>query len=252
MESDERTVLKLELTRAQYLALEKLAKKQGYPLVTDFLRALVAEIASGGSERELPRTDIGDLIETLAKRLERRIEDILNPFTAKIDEVNRRLSQILELLEALQEQQAEASAREKLEKPAPRAERVERVSRQRRPSAMEKLKEQKVVFYSDVAWMKAPEKLFEKLSREGALVFEAYGELVGVDPEFWSEFTRLLAELSISDPDKVGTLLSAKLGEQARRLFEKLKKAGLAYYDRDRGVWVVSVGAGSQRGPTSG
>lgn len=250
MENEERKVVKLELTESQYRALEEIAKKQGYPLVSDFLRALIAEISSGEWVRELPSSGLQELLESITKRLERRIEDLLNPFTGKIDDINRKISDLIELFEAVQSR-LKTSSVEREETPKTRVERIEKKQKARRPSAMEKLHEQKVVFYSDVAWMKAPDRLFQKLEREGAIVFSAAGEMVGVDPGFWQEFVKLLSEFSISDPEDVGTLLSSKLGEQARKLFMVLLRGGLAYFDRDLGSWIVRVESKGQSGPTS-
>ncbi|MCE4600307.1 MAG: hypothetical protein F7C38_01905 [Desulfurococcales archaeon] len=252
MEDEEKIVLRIELTKSQYLALEALAEKKGYNLASDFVRALIAEVLSGGEhEVEVPRSplDIKELSELIAKRLERRIEDILNPYTGKIDEIYRRLGEVIELLEAREDQ--EQRREEYVERPRS-YERYERQQRQKRPSAIDRLKEQKVVFYSDVAWMKAPNRLFQKLEREGAIVISGAGETVGVDPEYWEEFVNLVSRLGISDPDEVEKLLTTKLGEQARRLFQVLLRSGLAYYDRDLGSWVVRIPSRSQRGPASG
>jgi len=252
LENEEKKVIKLELSRSQYLALEALAKKQGYPLVSDFLRALIAEITSAGEARmEIPSTDLRDVLESITKRLERRIEDLLNPFTGKIDDINRKIGELIELVESLQVR-AEQSGAERVERQRARMERAERPQRVKKASAIERLREQKVVFYSDVAWMKAPEKLFQKLEREGAIVFQSAGEMVGVDPEYWQEFVKFLSEISISDPEEVGTLLSARLGEQARKLFIVLLRGGMAYFDRDLGSWIIRVQGRGQRGPTSG
>ena len=243
---EDKVVLKIEIPRKEYEALEALAERRGYPLVSDYIRAVVGEILSG-SQAGCQPINTRELAEEIAKRLERRISDLINPFTAKIDEINRRLGDLIELLE-----EKTARSEEEPSQPRPRREaRAERpVERGRRASAIDRLREQKIVLYSDVAWMKAPRKLFDKLEREGAIVIDAGGELVAVDPEFWDRFVEVVQEIGVSDPEEAESLLVGSLGEAGGKLFHLLLRAGLVYYDRDAGQWVVS--ARRQRGPASG
>jgi len=151
--------------------------------------------------------------------------DILNPYTGKIDEITRRLAELRELLEEAREERV----REVVERPV------------RRAPAIEKLKEQGVVFQEDVRWMKSPERFFEKLKREGAMVLSIGGERVAVDPGFWARFAEEVDKISVGDVEEAASLLEMSLGEAAGRLFRKMVKAGVAVYDEDQGIWVLNV-----------
>jgi len=235
---EEKVSIKVDIPRKDYEALEALAEKRGYPLVSDFLRSLIGNVLSGEIGECGARIDSRTLAEEISKRLERRIADLINPFTGKIDEINRKLGELLELIESLMSQAETIQAPPYKSEPK----REKAISeRAKKPSAMDRLREQKIVVYNDVAWMKAPRKLFDKLEREGAVVLNIAGELVAVHPEYWDEFIATLAEIGVSDPDEVKGILESKLGDAAVRLFNLLLRGGLTYYDTDLAQWIVNV-----------
>ncbi len=224
-----RVVIKISLDEELYRRLEERAREQGYALVVDYIREVLAREATAPP----PSTagiDERRLAEAVARRVERVVADLVNPFTGKIDEVSRRLAELIERMEEGAGREVEP-VREKVE-PRPSG-------RQVRGSAMDRLRQQKVVFWDDVEWMKAPDKLFLKLEREGAIVLDVGGEKIAVDRGFWEEFVRTVEEIGVRDPDEAATLVETALGERARRLFEKLVSGGFAYYDEDLGRWMV-------------
>ena len=219
-----RVVIKVELDEDVYRKLLDRARSSGYALVVDYVRDLLYRVAEGGfGEGGFDRVG-----EVIVKRVERVVSDLVNPFTGKIDEVSRRLAELIEKLE---------SSEEAAEKPSVDYGRVQRG--QHRMGALDRLKVQKVVFWDDVSWMKAPERLFMKLEREGAIVFEVSGEKVAVDRDFWDEFVRVVEGIGVRDPDESSILVASSLGDKAASLFKRLVKAGLAYYDEDLGHWVI-------------
>jgi hypothetical protein len=208
--SEGRVLVKIELTKSEYEALKAIARREGYSLVSEYLRDIIRGV---------------EQVDALARRLERVIVDILNPYTGKIDEITRRLAELRELLEEAREERV----REVVERPV------------RRAPAIEKLKEQGVVFQEDVRWMKSPERFFEKLKREGAMVLSIGGERVALDPGFWARFAEEVDKISVGDVEEAASLLEMSLGEAAGRLFRKMVKAGVAVYDEDQGIWVLNV-----------
>ncbi|MFN4045886.1 MAG: hypothetical protein ACK4H7_00920, partial [Acidilobaceae archaeon] len=98
-----------------------------------------------------------------------------------------------------------------------------------------------VVFQDDVRWMKSPDKFFDKLKKEGAVVLEVGGEKIAVDSSFWLSFKEELDKVSVSDLEEAASIIELSLGEAAGRLFRKLAKAGLIVYDEDSGIWISQI-----------
>jgi len=246
-ESNEKVVIKVELPRDEYLKLVRLAEEEGYPLASDYVRALVARALEGRLGGECPGGGLDErrLAEAIARRLERRLADLINPFTAKIDEMQRRIGELVEALEQAEARGGPVEAEERPERP-PARRRVERGGPSR---GMERLRSEGVVFESDLRGrLRQPEAFLRKLGSEGAVVLDLAGEKVAVDPGFWERLVESLSRLSIRDEGEVESLLSAELGERAARLFRLLVRSGLAYYDEDSASWVVRR---RYRGPAS-
>lgn len=226
-ETSKEVVLKIVLSRDEYEALKAIARREGFNLVSDYLKTVIKDIVDGRIGRTTTGLESADLI---AKRLERVVADLINPFTGKIDEILRRLADISELLEKSEVEKAKPVAREAV-----------REAKRTPTTAMEKLREQGVVFQEDVQWMKSPDKFFEKLKKEGAIVLDVGGEKIAVDPDFWTRFEEELGKISVSNIDEVVSLLEASLGEPSGKLLRKMAKAGLIVYDEDEGTWVIRL-----------
>ncbi len=226
----DKVVVKVELDRDTYVMLRERARREGYALVSDYIRDLISREARGGVSTMGGCGDEKRLAEAVARRVERVVADIVNPFTGKIDEVARRLADLVEKLEGGEVEPARHEAR---------AAEQRYVQRQQRTGAIDRLRQQKVLFWEDVKWMKAPDRLFAKLEKEGAVVFEAGGEKIAVDRSFWEEFVKAVEEVAVRDPSEASILVESALGERARMLFEKLVSNGLVYYDEDLGHWIV-------------
>ncbi|MCE4602194.1 MAG: hypothetical protein F7C08_01155 [Desulfurococcales archaeon] len=227
----ESAVVKVELDWDTYVMLREKARREGYTLVSDYARDLLAREARGEAARVGGCGDEKRIADIVARRVERVVSDIVNPFTGKIDEVARRLADLVEKLEGGESEQARAEP--------VRVEQHRYAQRQQRTGAIDRLRQQKILFWEDVKWMKAPDRLFAKLEKEGAIVFEAGGEKVAVDRGFWDDFVRAVEEVAVRDPGEASILVESALGERARILFEKLVSGGLAYYDEDLGHWIV-------------
>ncbi len=250
MEEQGRVTIKVELSREDYRRLARIAEEAGYSLVSDFVRAIIADVISGRLQASCPEAGVDEkrLAEAIARRLERRIMDILNPFTGKIDEIQRRLGEILEALEARQAPREQAVQ-------APPSPPARRPQRERHPAptsrGMARLREEGVVFESDLRGrLRQPDAFMRKLESQGAVIVEAAGERAAVDPEFWARLVEFLSRLSVRDEEEVAALVEANLGDRAARLFRLLVRGGLAFYDEESASWVVRQPR-SYRGPTS-
>ena len=233
----DKVVIKLVIDYDDYKLLEAEAKREGYYIVSDYVRELIKRhLKSGGRGleglelKELSR----ELYTQLAKRLEKLIVDLLNPFTGKIDNISSQLAELIERIDSL------AAKRGLVEEKAITEEKKV-VKARKGQTAIERLKSQGVIFLEDVKWMKAPEKFFQKLEREGAVVFNLEDDKIAVDKDFWDKFNQALENISTKDPDDVEALITAELGEQAGKLFKKLLGSGIVYYDEDLSKWIVTV-----------
>ena len=252
MRSEKRIPLKILLTEEEYRSLEALARAMGYELPSHLVESIVRGLARGEwRPGECPQAppQAGVDPERLARRLERAIQDLLNPFTAKIDEIARRLGEIQEAIEALQERPGEAPPPPgPPERPPARPVRGEswresgpRRGGARRRSAMERLSEEGVLFASEAPWIKDPERCFQHLEKQGAIVVRAGRELAAVDPGLWRRLVEVLGETAIRSEDEAARLVESALGEAAARLFRLLVREGLAYYDEEKARWVVQA-----------
>ncbi len=282
-----------------YRELEEAARREGYSLVSDYVKRLILQaLGKGGPslrdiEERLSRLEAGELptplyerigsivrsilqeegvssvdveglAEKLEKRVERRIHDMINPWTGKVDRLAQELAGVVERLETLEEEVKKL--REEVEKLKEARERVERQpaeqvaaqqprryqphyhahtgfeageerhARRRRRTAIEWLHEQGVLFESELTRLRDRDAFFDKLRREGAVVIELPHERVAVDREFWEEFVRRIENLGTTREDEIRVLL----GDKMAKLFEKLKSAGIVYFDVKEGRWRLS------------
>ncbi|MCD6428357.1 MAG: hypothetical protein J7L12_01930 [Desulfurococcales archaeon] len=202
--------------------------------VLDSLRGGAPEIKEvrPAAPAQISREDIS--------KLQRSIMDLLNPYTAKLDDLSRRLGTIVEILENLAERVAnlESSIRELREGYAARAEVPHEVKHRERRSALDFLREQKVMFESEITGrIRNRDAFFERLKRGGAVVLELSTERVAVDPEFWEEFKRKLSELSSSLEKDIVKVL----GKEGAALLKALMHDAQVYYDATRKKWVLLV-----------
>ena len=177
-------------------------------------------------------------IDLLARRLRRVIEDLLNPYTGKIDEIARRIGELIDLVGSITERQPEEK-HALVEAVQPSGETVAGRGRPARRSAMDRLREDGILIASEARWIKDRDRFFHYLERQGAKVIRLHRDIVAVHPDFWKEFVRVLNETSVRSIEDAARLVEAALGEAGGRLFRILVKEGLAYYDEDRASWIV-------------
>jgi len=164
-------------------------------------------------------------------KIDRKVQDMVNKFTSKIDELARNYgdlrSYVDELAErigklerALQEGLAESGKREK--KP--------------RRTAMDILREQKIVFESEIAKkIKNRDSYFARLEKEGAIVLECDKQRVAVEPVFWDGFLKKIQSLSTNNEDEI----KAKLDPLEYKLFKELRGSALLVFDNSKKQWIL-------------
>jgi len=182
--------------------------------------------------------ELRSALETLTREL-RGLQDSVNAYTGKTDQVLQRLSQVVETLEHVAEalgQQGPAAGGK-----ASGSEEASGRGRRSGRDACEVLEREGVVYESDIAGkIKNRDAFFAKLRRAcGAVVLETAKERVAVRPALWEEFRNRLTSLTTSDEGRI----SKELGEGGFRLFKVLREGGIVYYDSTGKRWVV-VGEG--------
>lgn len=252
-----------------YKELERRAKEAGYTLVSDYVRDIIlrelgrAGISLRGLEERLTRLEEGeltprlyerileivksalaesvertltvggtieikeDITDKIIQRIERKVMDIINPFTAKVDSIASKLADLVERIEVLEERVG------KLEEEFKRAKEQAIQKPHHRRTAIDRLKEQGVVFESELRWLRDRDAFFERLRREGAIILDVKGERVAVYPSFWSKFKDKVEKLPTAIDDEIRVLLR----DTEYKLFSKLREAGLVYYDASKKAW---------------
>ena len=224
-------VITIELSDKDYEQLLRRAKDAGFSDVQPYIESL---IRSPPAQAPPAAPQLEALEERLGKRLERLVQDLLNPFTQKVDDLARRLAQLEEAIEALRSQAQQAPAQQRQAPQARQAEREQAPSK-----AVERLRRQGVVFEEEVGWLRAPDKFFAKLEREGAVVLAFSDGRAAVDPDFWKKLVAEIEGTSLRDPKQAADKIAASLGDRAATLFNKLVKNNIAYYNDNERRWRV-------------
>ncbi len=234
-------IIMVKIPEEAYNKLIEKARSQGYVMLTDYVRDLLLREAGFGEvvekPTEKPEVDVDEVVSKAVSRAERKIMDLVNPFTAKVDEIARRLGEVLERIESLEEEVKKV--KEELGKVKEQAAHISAQPSPPRPrkSAIDRLREQGAVFESDVKWLRDRDAFFDRLEREGAVIITVAGERVALDPGFWEKFKSKVAEITTTDEEQIKLMLS----RVEMRLFEKLKRAGLLYYDATAKAWRLTA-----------
>jgi len=245
-------ILMIRLDEEEYRKLEEKAREHGLLSPEEYLR-IVLKKELKGEERKAQRGSVevalkvggSRVIDKLVSIIERRVQDMINPFTSKIDDNARKLAMLMERIESVEDRIRALEERLKqiedvLQRSREAAERHERVAKRpsKKRSIAEILREQGVLFESDIAnRIRDRDTFFNKLSRVGAIVLELKGERVAIDPEFWKEFVQKLESLSTNSEDEVAKVLNQK----EFRLFERLRESALLYFDATAKRWRLLI-----------
>jgi len=243
----------LKVDEETYKRLEELARKRGLLSVNELIKAMILKEVSGKEYGHSSRLDeLGSaaktkgVLEKLILVIDRKIQDKINPFTSKIDDLARKYADLLERVESLEERVAalqqkiasmegEERAQQARHRHAmARSERSESKRERRRRSIMEILKEQGILFESDVAGrIRDRDTFFLKLQRLGAIVLELRNERVAIDPDFWKEFVEKVQSISTNNEEDIAKVLN----DRELRLFRALRESALIYFDAVSSKW---------------
>jgi chromosome segregation ATPase len=231
--------------------IDKLESGSLPPRLYDVIWNIAEEILSSKlpdmlSDVELSESNVD--ITKLERRIERKMQDMFNPWTQKIDELARKLGELTEEVDKLKEEID--SIKDKLEKereqksvyPESRvvAERFEhKAEHARRFTAMDRLRQQGAVFEDELRTIRAKDFFFRKLERSGAkiVVTQRHGR-VAVHPDAWEEFLKILEESKSGDEEEV----LEKLDKDAlKKLFLALRQDGSLIFDSGSREWKLTV-----------
>ena len=205
--------------------VERIERGELTPGLRNAITSLIKSVGTG-------EVSVEDLVNKVLLRVERKVFDLINPYTSKIDDLGRRIADLVERIEGLEsrfsslEQQLTQLQRVSAE--------VREVKERPKKSAIEILKEQKVIFESDlIKKIRNRDMFFNRLERDGAVIIQASGERIAVDPDFWTGFVRKVESIKSRSETEVKTRLS----KVEYRLFSKLKESALIYYNAVKGSW---------------
>ncbi len=210
----------IKVTDEEYAKLEEEARKEGYVLLSEYVKYKLFSSPSARSEV----VNYDDIL----RKLERKVLDMINPFTAQIEELKGRLADIQEKIDSLEEK----SSKPKDIQPKEKVPSQKPPIYQEKRTALEILSEQGVIFESELK-LKDPDKFFDKLEREGAKIIITEKERIAVDPKFYESFVEKLSRLSAQDDETA----KQQLGKKEFKLFQKLKEAAYIYFDSSSKSW---------------
>ncbi len=236
MAKKERVII-VKIPEDVYFMLKEKSKVEGYSLVTDYVKALINREL--GLEKYTSRIDkIEKRIKELEDRLNsipnldrieqkilRTVQDMVNPFTAKINELSLKFAEIVDRLDDIESKVKELEQR------------IHQISVRtsaKRKTGLERLKEQGVLFESELRGLRDRDSFFAYLEHGGAKVIATASERIAVDRDFWERFKRkLFEEITTNNEDQIRLLFS----KVEYKLFTKLKESGLIYYDSSERRW---------------
>jgi chromosome segregation ATPase len=210
-----------------YSKLEEERLKQGFGSISDYLLHLIALFATA-REKPTEKELVSEHIEKLRARIERFVQDELNKRLEVVEVLKRRIIELSEKVDSLEqriskiETQVKASEAKPREAPTPRK------------TAIERLREEKVLFESSLPPRIQRDRLFAYLERAGAVVIKLSRERVAVDSEFWLNFKeKLFNEVRSNNEED----LRAILGDKGYELWKALYNDNLIIYDTKLKKW---------------
>lgn len=214
----------IKLSDEEYREIERRAREEGFTLISEYIRSVIFSKHKSES--------IGDLSQ-ISSKLERKIQDLLNPYTSEIQELKRKIGEVLERIEGIESIIKEGKRTESQQR---QEKQDSKTTQKTKKTAMEILEQEGIMLESEIR-VKNPDMLFEKLERQGAKVIETDSGRIAIHPKFWEEFSRKLSNIKSSDVEEV----SSKLDEKSAKLFRIFVTKGLAYFDGNSKTWKFLV-----------
>ncbi|UXD22378.1 hypothetical protein IPA_04060 [Ignicoccus pacificus DSM 13166] len=239
--------------RAIQERLDKLESGSLPPRLYDALWNIVEEVLSSKLPELVGNLEEGavdaESLSKIERKMERKMQDMIIPWTQKIDELAKKIADLTEELEKVKEEldelkearkeRSEAVERREFrrEHREVQEERTEHV--QRRFTAMDRLRQQGAVFEDELRTIRSKDYFFKKLERSGAIIVptQRHGR-VAVHPEAWEEFLQALRESKSGDEEEVLERLDK---EALKKLFMALRSEGAIIFDSGSREWKLEV-----------
>jgi vacuolar-type H+-ATPase subunit I/STV1 len=232
-------IVTIKLDDEVYGELLKRAKEEGFLTVAEYVNSLILRTIEksgkelskeGGDEARKPIS-----VERLLTVVERKVLDTMNPFTQKIDDISRKIAIVIERLEALEERvngvEEKLKSLEKIPEEIPAK---EAGAKKARKTAIEILKEQKVMLERDIASkIRDRDTFFAKLEREGAIVIEGKDERIAIDPQFWHQLLNKLKDIRTNNDEELKKILEPL----EYKVVQKLRESALLVFDSSSKTW---------------
>ncbi|WP_157042904.1 hypothetical protein [Sulfuracidifex metallicus] len=137
----------LKLSDDEYRKLEEDARKEGFVLISDYIRHILLS------------DSVQDNLQSYQK-IERKVQDMINPFTQQIDDLKRRLADAIERIDEMEELVKKPSIEGTTEK------KKDEEGQTKKKTIVDILKERKVLYENE---MKArdPSAIINKLRSTG-------------------------------------------------------------------------------------
>ncbi len=221
-----------------YRKIKEQAAVKGYSSIEQYIEHILRTHVEAPTIESTQQKDIGRLIDKYVAKIERKIMDIINPYTSKMDEAKREIASLYEAIESIKEKIADIEGKIK-ELEEHQQSRARQQYPEKRKTAIEILREQKVFYESLLSnRIRNRDTFFRKLENEGAVILNIEGERVAIDPEFWRIFTEKIDSIWSSSDAAIKKVLSSR---QEQELFEKLRKANMIIYDNSLKKWIILV-----------
>jgi len=211
----------IELDSDTYRRLIEKAESEGYSVLNDYILYLIKK-----SIAETINVNVEYVFSKLKNRITRIVQDEFNKYSSIITEIRNQLADVYEKIDSLNKTIEELKKSEK----------TSLKTKAGRKTGIDRLREEKVVFESNLPRYIQSDRFFNYLEREGAIVLRLK-ERVAVDPDYWSLFKKILFEEISSDNDDE---IREKLGKTGYDLFLKIRDEALIYYDPKRRKWFPS------------
>jgi hypothetical protein len=224
-------VLILKFTDEEYARLEEEARREGYALLSDYVKSRIF-YPPNFQPQQSQISNVDDII----KKIERKVQDMVNPFTAEVEDLKRKIAEISEKLENIESKPVESESRPRKESFYKSGYKNEQNEQKEKKTAMDYLRDQGAIYESETK-LKNPDLFFDKLEKQGAKVLYTEKERIGVDPKFFEEFSKKISNIHTVDEVEAQKFLN----RNEYKLFQKLRSTGTVYFDNATKSWKVLV-----------
>ncbi|MCD6488315.1 MAG: hypothetical protein J7K21_03725 [Desulfurococcales archaeon] len=225
-----------------YISLRERGRAEGYTLLSDYVRAIIFKelgLDRTSSRIEKVEQKIMELEQKISgkklpdlSRINRLIDDKVNAVSEQVTKLATRIAEVVERIDYIEDKIR--SLEQKISQPPTHYPPHPGRGEGKRKTGLERLREQGVLFESELKRLRDRDVFFAYLARGGAKIIEAAGERIAVDPGFWEKFKeKLFREITTNNEDQIRILMN----KAEYRLFIKLKESGLIYFDSSEHRW---------------